>query len=59
MRKIVQIAAIPEAPNDVGECLYAVCDDGTVWAFRSQLASEIRYEKKWRRLPDVPQGDDG
>ena len=38
MRNIVQIAS--------GDCITALCDDGTVWQLK---------EKEWQLLPGIPQ----
>lgn len=34
----------------------ALCDDGTLWLLESKNESGER--PAWRRLPDLPQGDD-
>jgi hypothetical protein len=47
-RQIVQIAAMTEAATNL-ECVYALCDDGSVWGF-----AEYR-DDAWRRLPPIPQ----
>jgi len=50
-RKIIQIAAdssSSSAGNAFFASIYALCDDGTVWDF-------IFQERKWTRIPDVPQ----
>lgn len=46
-RQVVQIAAAAGQNVDV---LYALCDDGSVWAIAS-----LKTEVPWRRLPDIPQ----
>ena len=45
MRKIIQITS-------VGEDLFALCDDGTVWK-AAPLLTTGSYE--WRPLPELPQ----
>jgi hypothetical protein len=55
-RKIIQICAIatPDTP-DVSEKahLFALCDDGTVWAMN--LKDEEKY-RHWKVLAFIPQG---
>ena len=46
-RQVVQIAAASGQNVDV---LYALCDDGSVWAI-----APLKVETPWRRLLDIPQ----
>jgi hypothetical protein len=49
MRKIVQIAAIPET-EDAPQRVFVLCDDGTAWYLQPNAKDLI-----WRQLPDVPE----
>jgi hypothetical protein len=49
-RKVIQIEA---AVCDDQEFLYALCDDGTIWA--SDLRKNLRDESAWISLENVPQ----
>lgn len=48
-RKIVQLCSSREGCN-VGETLYALCDDGTVWRKTERCGSDV-----WIEVPGVPQ----
>lgn len=54
MRKIIQIEVAPEQDNFF-ECLYALCDDGTVWSItKPDLSSS-----EWVQIKPIPQpGED-
>ena len=60
MRKIVQISisAVPAVQGEHSwwECLFALCDDGTVWVkdCPSWVGDE---EKPWKPVKNVPQDD--
>jgi hypothetical protein len=53
-RKIIQIAtsSSSSADGDEIENLYALCDDGTFWAWDYK-------ERAWVEMQDVPQPKDG
>lgn len=51
MRKATQIAVVNE-PN-TGDVLYALCDDGTIWA----LQIEARFGQDWKIVRAIPQDD--
>lgn len=51
MRKIINIAAIPETPDNYGQ-LYALCNDGSVWA--QQIGTD-----EWVLISDIPQSEIG
>jgi hypothetical protein len=51
MRKIIQIAA---AYDDGDDRVFALCDDGTVWAHIEKNALVNRAEG-WERLMAIPQ----
>lgn len=48
-RKIKQISAVPRREQDMGAILYALDEDGGVWAF-----AESPQGGAWRRLPALP-----
>ena len=50
MRKIVQIAAVPETEKSDGG-VYALTNDGVVWV----LADD--GQDRWERIPDIPQDE--
>lgn len=52
IRHVVQIAVTREIESDYA-VIYALADDGSLW-----LRVLINDESRWRRLPDVPQGDE-
>ncbi len=59
-REIIQIsaAAIPENPDTYGHTyLYAMCDDGTVWAIDTVVNDGDPVEPKWMQIPPVPQDE--
>ena len=45
-RKIVQITVTTSQEND--DCLYALCDDGTVWRL------DVVAPMSWELLPRIP-----
>jgi hypothetical protein len=49
MRKPIQIAVSNEA--NTGDVLYALCDDGTIWA----LQVEARFGQDWKTVRAIPQ----
>ena len=54
-REIVQLAACsaPETEQShYTEVLFALCNDGTVWATGHWSGDS----HEWKRLPDIPQG---
>lgn len=54
MRKIVQIAAVPETDGSEGG-VYGLCDDGTLWVLCHDQPGG--YGTKWDRMPDIPQDE--
>jgi len=52
MRKIVQIAAVPETDITYGG-VYGLCSDGSVWLCTNEQSTIA--EREWLRLPDIPQ----
>lgn len=57
MRKIVQIAlaATPETRDGCeARVLFALCDDGTVWAINLLGV----YPRPWKRLEPIPQDEE-
>lgn len=46
-RKVVQIATYPMVGST---SVYALCDDGTLWALHGR--------KEWTRLKDIPQPEE-
>jgi len=57
MRKIIQISttALPEDENQYGVfCLYALCDDGTVWECVQTFGNHYS-EIEWVQFPEIPQ----
>ena len=50
MRKIVQIAAVPETQAGYA-AVYALSDDGCVWLW----LDKPNENDCWGRLPDIPQ----
>lgn len=48
-RKIVQISAVQRRDQDTSDILYALDEDGGVWAF-----AENPQRAGWRRLPALP-----
>ena len=54
-RKVVQIAAWGEGENTEA-CLFALADDGTVWASSPQYPA--RGLNGWLRLPSIPQPEE-
>jgi hypothetical protein len=58
MRKIIQIS---EPQAQFGSIMtLALCDDGTVWAYRDSYHRERNPEGgyKWTRLIDIPQDEE-
>lgn len=54
-RVVVQIASSGfPAEGNGPDWVYALCDDGSVWLRVATTAPE----DPWRRLPDMPQGDE-
>ena len=54
MRKIIQISATAHdgAGDEASACwIYALCDDGSVWAMNGYGGSK----KRWFMLPPIPQ----
>lgn len=49
-RKIIQIALA----HTNGCCLFALCDDGTVWLNENPFA----FNSKWEQVGDVPQHEE-
>jgi hypothetical protein len=49
MRKITQIAVSPDTKATF-PCLYAVCDDGTVWFMNLERSRGV-----WEREEPIPQ----
>ncbi len=64
-RTVVQIATIPgcEIKDNETEAMYsgrpgifALCNDGTIWAMEMRLSQEGPYKTAhWREMPGVPQ----
>lgn len=55
-RRIVQIAAsLNEGGADGCDIIYALCDDGSAWRLCGHSYNN-QHERKWTRLPDIPQG---
>lgn len=52
MRKVVQIAAVPETAYSEGG-VYALCDDGSLWGLCHDQPG--RYGVQWDRMPPIPQ----
>jgi hypothetical protein len=54
MRTVIQIATMPQhcAPytQDVRATLFALCDDGTMWAMHADSG-------RWTPVTNVPQGE--
>jgi hypothetical protein len=51
-RKIVQISAVPGNSDSLWGDVYALCDDGTVWA--ASCGAHIEHAS-WYQLPPIPQ----
>lgn len=51
-RKIIQIAAVYDL-NDEMDVVYALCNDGTLWAIFP--GSGMRTRNNWIELPKIPQ----
>ncbi|KGQ56318.1 hypothetical protein IO44_03120 [Gallibacterium anatis str. Avicor] len=51
MRKVIQICANSNNAMINGESLFALCDDGSVWALTESL------DCGWVRFPDIPQDE--
>lgn len=49
MRPIKQIAVTPTPKS---ETVFALCEDGTLWALEDYL---MNPKTKWRRLPAIPE----
>jgi hypothetical protein len=49
MRKAIQIT-VANDPN-TGDVLYALCDDGTIWAL------QVRFGQDWKIVRAIPQGN--
>jgi hypothetical protein len=45
-----KITALTVTPGEVFDCLYAACDDGSMW-YLSPC-----HDKEWSRLPSIPSG---
>lgn len=61
-RKIIQITTLPlDSGTDTGfsACLFALCDDGTIWRLTDPDMSNIEaiQHHPWQRFPDIPQSD--
>ena len=55
MRKIQQIAVSSEGETTY-PCVYALCDDGSLWLMANK--PHLKYELlAWDRLPPIPQDD--
>ena len=49
-RKIIQISAVQRRDQDSSDILYALDEEGGVWAF-----AESPQRAGWRRLPALPE----
>jgi hypothetical protein len=55
MRKPIAIAILPETKDRFGD-LYAIADDGSIWAIETRSNdSNSKWQSGWQRLPDLPQ----
>lgn len=53
-RKPVQLTVAAGTNDDTGDTLFALCNDGTIWA----LYVDDRVDARWRRVQDIPQTDE-
>jgi hypothetical protein len=51
MRKITQISAVGATEEHHG-CIYALCEDGTVWRLVDHPQKE---DREWKIYPPIPQ----
>lgn len=53
-RKITQITV--SAVPDESDIIYALCDDGSVWALWREI--DGNHRSPWERMKDIPPGEE-